>query len=69
MDELQRRYMQFILEETRWNRRRAAAVLDLDRRTVQRLIARYKLQGAADPEGEEESEAVEEHLERSPDPA
>jgi DNA-binding NtrC family response regulator len=69
MDELQRRYMQFILEETRWNRRRAAAVLDLDRRTVQRLIARYKLQGAADPEGEEESEAVEENLERSPDPA
>jgi DNA-binding NtrC family response regulator len=69
MDELQRRYMQFILEETHWNRRRAAAVLDLDRRTVQRLIARYKLQGAADPDGEEEIEAAEEHLERSPDPA
>jgi DNA-binding NtrC family response regulator len=67
MDELQRRYLQFILEETRWNRRRAAAVLDLDRRTVQRLIARYKLQGAADPEGEEEGDAVEENLERSPD--
>ena len=27
MDELQRRYLQFILEETRWNRRRAASVL------------------------------------------
>jgi DNA-binding NtrC family response regulator len=67
MDELQRRYMQFILEETRWNRRRAAAVLDLDRRTVQRLIARYKLQGAADPEGEDDGDAVEENLERSPD--
>jgi DNA-binding NtrC family response regulator len=67
MDELQRRYMQFILEETRWNRRRAASVLDLDRRTVQRLIARYKLQGAADPEGDDEGEAAEEHLERSPD--
>ena len=67
MDELQRRYMQFILEETRWNRRRAAAVLDLDRRTVQRLIARYKLQGAADPESEEETDAAEENLERSPD--
>jgi transcriptional regulator with GAF, ATPase, and Fis domain len=67
MDELQRRYLQFILEETRWNRRRAASVLDLDRRTIQRLIARYKLQGAVDPEGEEEGDAVEENLERSPD--
>ena len=57
MDELQRRYLQFILEETGWNRRRAAAVLDLDRRTIQRLIARYKLQGAVDPEGEEEGDA------------
>jgi transcriptional regulator of acetoin/glycerol metabolism len=68
MDELQRRYLQLVLEETRWNRRRAAVVLDLDRRTIQRLIARYKLQGAVDPEGEEESEA-EERLQRSPDPA
>ena len=67
MDELQRRYLQLILEETRWNRRRAASVLDLDRRTIQRLIARYKLQGAVDPEGEEEGDAVEENLERSPD--
>ena len=43
MDELQRRYLQFILDETGWNRRRTAAVLELDRRTVQRLIARYQL--------------------------
>jgi DNA-binding NtrC family response regulator len=50
MEELQRRYLQLILEETGWNRRRAAAVLDLDRRTIQRLIARYQLQGALDPE-------------------
>jgi DNA-binding NtrC family response regulator len=69
MDELQRRYLQFILEETGWNRRRAAAVLDLDRRTIQRLIARYKLRVATDPEGEEDSEPVDEHLERSPNPA
>jgi transcriptional regulator with GAF, ATPase, and Fis domain len=47
MDELQRRYLQFILEETGWNRRRTAAVLNLDRRTVQRLIARYQLRSAA----------------------
>ena len=52
MEELQRRYLQLILEETGWNRRRAAAVLQLDRRTIQRLIARYQLQGAVDPEGE-----------------
>ena len=56
MEELQRRYLQLILEETGWNRRRAAAVLALDRRTIQRLIARYQLQGAIDPEGELEGE-------------
>ena len=49
MEELQRRYLQLILEETGWNRRRAAAVLDLDRRTIQRLIARYQLHGAVRP--------------------
>jgi DNA-binding NtrC family response regulator len=69
MDELQRRYLQFILEETGWNRRRAAAVLSLDRRTIQRLIARYKLQGGVDPEGEEEADPAGEHLERLPDTA
>jgi two-component system, NtrC family, response regulator AtoC len=56
MEELQRRYLQLILEETGWNRRRAAAVLALDRRTIQRLIARYQLQGSIDPEGELEVE-------------
>jgi len=57
MEELQRRYLQLILDETGWNRRQAAAVLHLDRRTVQRLIARYKLQGAADPESDAEGDA------------
>ena len=57
MDELQRRYLQFILDETGWNRRQAAAVLRLDRRTIQRLIARYKLGGAADPEGDAEMDS------------
>jgi two-component system, NtrC family, response regulator AtoC len=56
MAELERRYLQLTLEETGWNRRRAAAVLDLDRRTIQRLIARYQLQVSADPEGELEGE-------------
>jgi DNA-binding NtrC family response regulator len=57
MDELQRRYLHFILDETGWNRRQAAAVLHLDRRTIQRLIARYKLQGAADAEDDAERDA------------
>jgi DNA-binding NtrC family response regulator len=65
MEELQRRYLQLILEETGWNRRRAASVLDLDRRTIQRLIARYQLHGASDADGELESE--EETPERSVD--
>ena len=57
MDELQRRYLQLVLEENGWNRRRAAVVLNLDRRTIQRLIARYQLQGAPDPEEEGGTEA------------
>ncbi|HEY3836699.1 MAG TPA: sigma-54 dependent transcriptional regulator [Bryobacteraceae bacterium] len=57
MEELQRRYLQLVLEENGWNRRRAATVLKLDRRTIQRLIARYQLQGAPDPEDEGEAEA------------
>jgi len=40
MDELQRRYLQLILDENQGKKRRAAMVLGLDRRTVQRLIAR-----------------------------
>src|SRR5262249_22722110 len=59
MAELERRYLQLTLEENGWNRRRAAAVLDLDRRTIQRLIARYQLQAAADPEGEMDGEGEE----------
>jgi len=56
MEELQRRYLQFILEETGGNRRQTAAILQMDRRTIQRLIARYKLRGAADPEGNADPE-------------
>jgi len=56
MDELQRRYLQLILNETGWNRRQAAAVLHLDRRTIQRLIARYGLQGPSEPEGDAEGD-------------
>lgn len=57
MEELQKRYLQLVLEENGWNRRRAAAVLNLDRRTIQRLIARYQLQGVPDPDDGAETEA------------
>ncbi|MCX6622923.1 MAG: sigma-54 dependent transcriptional regulator [Acidobacteria bacterium] len=57
MEELQRRYLELILEETGWNRRRAAAVLNLDRRTIQRLIARYKLHGTNDTDDEPDATA------------
>jgi DNA-binding NtrC family response regulator len=53
MDELQRRYLQLILDENQGKKRRAATVLGLDRRTVQRLIARYKLRAVTDGEVEE----------------
>jgi DNA-binding NtrC family response regulator len=43
MEELQRRYFQLILTEVGGNRRRAASVLGVNRRTIQRLIARYNL--------------------------
>ena len=57
MEELQRRYLELILEETGWNRRRAAAILNLDRRTIQRLIARYKLQGGFGDDAAEDEDA------------
>jgi DNA-binding NtrC family response regulator len=50
MDELQRRYLQLVLGEVGGNRRRAAKVLGLNRRTIQRLIARYHLEVPADVE-------------------
>jgi DNA-binding NtrC family response regulator len=56
MDEVQRRYLELVLEETGGNRRRTAGILNLDRRTVQRLIARYKLQAIAGPDNESEYE-------------
>jgi two-component system, NtrC family, response regulator AtoC len=59
MDELQRRYLELVLGETGWNRRRAAGVLQLDRRTIQRLIARYKLEGIASDAGDEADDCEE----------
>jgi DNA-binding NtrC family response regulator len=57
MDELQRRYLQLVLDENQGRKRRAAIVLGLDRRTVQRLVAKYRLRAALDGDSEENADA------------
>jgi len=54
IDEVQRRYLQLVLGEVGGSRRRAAAVLGLTRRTVQRLIAKYQLAASDEDEVEQE---------------
>jgi len=43
LDELERRYLLYILEVTGGNRTRAAEVLGIDRRTLYRMIERYNI--------------------------
>jgi DNA-binding NtrC family response regulator len=57
MDELQRRYLQLVLDENQGRKRRAATVLGLDRRTVQRLVAKYRLRAISDGDNEENTGA------------
>jgi DNA-binding NtrC family response regulator len=45
MEELQRRYLALALDKVHGNRQHAADLLGLTRRTIQRLIARYELEG------------------------
>src|SRR6266404_965034 len=66
MEELQRRYLQLTLNEVDGNRRRAAGVLGLNRRTIQRLIARYDLGTHAEREATEDNE-TENEKDESPD--
>jgi transcriptional regulator with GAF, ATPase, and Fis domain len=56
VDELQRRYLQLVLDENQGKKRRAAAVLGLDRRTVQRLVAKYRLRFVSEDETEENAD-------------
>jgi transposase len=42
------RYLEIVLTETGGNRRKAAEILGVDRRTIQRLLSRYKLSALAD---------------------
>lgn len=57
MDELQRRYLQLVLDENQGKKTRAAAVLGLDRRTIQRLVAKYRLRAVSDGDNEENGDA------------
>ncbi len=50
MDELQRRYLEIVLDEAQGQRRIAAERLGLHRRTIQRLINRYGLEALPDDE-------------------
>ena len=53
IDELQRRYLNLVLAEVGGNRRRAADILGVNRRTIQRLITRYGLNGSAETDDED----------------
>ena len=57
IEELQRRYLQLILTEVGGNRRRAASVLGVNRRTIQRLIARYDLFSLAEKDASTDGES------------
>jgi DNA-binding NtrC family response regulator len=56
VDELQRRYLQLVLDENQGKKRRAAVVLGLDRRTVQRLVAKYRLRFVSEGDPEENTD-------------
>jgi DNA-binding NtrC family response regulator len=60
LDELQRRYLKLTFAEAGGNRRRAADVLGVNRRTIQRLLVKYRLAEVTDAEAEltDESEEV-----------
>jgi DNA-binding NtrC family response regulator len=56
MEELERRYLKLVLTEVGGNRRHAARILGVNRRTIQRLIARYDLLSLAEKEIKSNSE-------------
>ncbi|MGH9842167.1 MAG: sigma-54-dependent transcriptional regulator [Blastocatellia bacterium] len=52
MEELQRRYLQLALDKVRGNRRQAASLLGMNRRTIQRLIAKHQFDVPRDDEAD-----------------
>lgn len=57
LEELDRRYIRLVFEKTQGNRRQAARMLGMNRRTIQRLVTRYQLEGVSDLENAPEGEA------------
>ena len=51
-EELQRRYIQIVLDKVKGNRRQAASLLGMNRRTIQRLIAKRHFNVSQDDEAE-----------------
>ena len=56
MEVLQSRYFQYVLHKVEGNRHRMAEALGLNRRTIQRLIARYGLNAMSEAEGDAQAE-------------
>lgn len=48
LDELERRYLIHVLEASQGNSTRAAEIMAIDRRTLYRMIERYKIEGEAE---------------------
>jgi DNA-binding NtrC family response regulator len=55
MEELQRRYLVLVLGRHEGNRSRTATALGLDRRTVQRMLAKYQIATSSEDEGDDEN--------------
>src|SRR6185369_3559009 len=65
LDELERRYLLYVLEVAGGNRTRAAEILGIDRRTLYRMIERHNV----DANNGEESHLVYERRRRAQSPA
>ncbi|MGE0129240.1 MAG: sigma-54-dependent transcriptional regulator [Blastocatellales bacterium] len=50
LEELDRRYIKLVFEKVQGNRRQAARMLGMNRRTIQRLVARYELEAVSEAE-------------------
>ena len=47
LEEIKKRYISHLLTRTQGNMLRAAAILDVDRRSLYRMVARYRLETPA----------------------
>lgn len=54
LEELERRYLELVLSEQGGNRRAAADTLGINRRTIQRMLAKYKIAEVSDAEENED---------------